>query len=147
MPITFAILASLSLVAITVLIHYELLRSASGLIARLPGPPRTRILPVILIVFVAHIVEAGVYAAAFLLMQTHPELGSVAGELEGNWLDFVYFSLTTYTTLGIGDLHPQGPLRLVAAVESLNGLVLIGWSASFTYLSLQELWNDKAEAH
>jgi len=27
--------------------------------------------------------------------------------------------------------------------ESLNGLVLIGWSASFTYLTMEEFWGPK----
>jgi hypothetical protein len=34
-------------------------------------------------------------------------------------------------------------LRIIAGVESLNGLVLIGWSASFTYLSMEQFWEDK----
>ena len=33
--------------------------------------------------------------------------------------------MATYTTLGMGELHPNGVMRLVAGVESLNGLVLI----------------------
>jgi hypothetical protein len=31
-------------------------------------------------------------------------------------------------------------MRLIAGIESLNGLVLIGWSASFTYLTMEEFW-------
>ena len=37
-------------------------------------------------------------------------------------------------------------MRLVAGVESLNGLVLIGWSASFTYLTMEEFWGRKRGA-
>jgi hypothetical protein len=146
MAITVSIVISLGLVAATVLIHYELLRYASGLTQELPKASRRAILAVILTLFFAHIVEAGLYAVAFALMHTHPELGAVAGEVEGGWLDFVYFSLATYTTLGIGDLHPRGALRLIAAVESLNGLVLIGWSASFTYLSMERLWDGTSNS-
>ena len=54
--------------------------------------------------------------------------------------------MAIYTTLGIGDLHPNGVMRLVAGVESLNGLVLIGWSASFTYLTMEEFWGTKRGA-
>ena len=28
-------------------------------------------------------------------------------------------------------------------VEALNGLVLIGWSASFTYLTMEDLWGTR----
>lgn len=146
MAITVAIIISLGLVTATVLIHYEVLRYASGLTQDLPHASRPAILAVILILFFAHVAEAGLYAVAFALMHGHPELGAIAGEVEGGWLDFVYFSLATYTTLGMGDLHPRGALRLIAAVESLNGLVLIGWSASFTYLSMERLW-DRTDNH
>jgi hypothetical protein len=36
------------------------------------------------------------------------------------------------------DLFPHGPLRIVAGIETLNGFILIGWSASFTYLSMEK---------
>jgi hypothetical protein len=71
-------------------------------------------------------------------------MGGLSGHLEGDLLDYFYFSMATYTTLGIGDLHPSGVMRLIAGIESLNGLVLIGWSASFTYLTMEELWGRGA---
>jgi hypothetical protein len=78
-------------------------------------------------------------------MQAHLDLGKLAGHLEGDFLDFFYFSIATYTTLGIGDLHPAGAMRVVAGVEALNGLVLIGWSASFTYLTMERFWDIRRE--
>ena len=48
-------------------------------------------------------------------------------------LDFIYLSLTSYTTVGFGEVYATGPMRIVTGIESLNGLLLIGWSASFTY--------------
>jgi hypothetical protein len=35
---------------------------------------------------------------------------------------------------------PEGPLRLLASFEPLNGLILIAWSGSFTYLEVQRHW-------
>ena len=29
---------------------------------------------------------------------------------------------------------------MIAGVEALNGLLLIGWSASFTYLAMERYW-------
>jgi len=45
--------------------------------------------------------------------------------------DALYFSAMTYGTLGYNDdlLHPAW--RLVAAIEGINGLLLIGWSTAF----------------
>jgi hypothetical protein len=140
---TLAIALSLLLVAATVILHYEFLRLASTLTARLSIPGRAQILIIIFLVLVAHLAEVGLYTGAYYACETWWRLGRIDGEVEGGIADFFYFSITTYTTLGIGDVHPRGPLRLIAGVESLNGLVLIGWSASFTYLSMERLWQDE----
>jgi hypothetical protein len=113
---------SLALVVTTVLIHYEVLRAASRLIPRLSIPLRTRILVVIAVAFVAHLLEIGLYALAFFLMDHQFGLGSIEGATEGGALDFFYFSITTYTTMGFGDLSPHGPLRVVAGVEGIERL-------------------------
>jgi len=146
MPIAISVIISLILVTATVLLHYELLQFAAGLPDRLTYPKRSRILIVLAVVLAAHVLEAGLYAVAYYLMQTHLGLGTLSGHLEGGTLDYFYFSIATYTTLGMGDLHPVGVLRLVAGIESLNGLVLIGWSASFTYLTMEEFWGMKRDA-
>jgi hypothetical protein len=146
MPIAISVIISLILVTATVLLHYELLQFAAGLPNRLTSPKRSRVLIVLAVVLAAHVLEAGLYALAYYLMQTHLGLGALNGHLEGGTLDYFYFSIATYTTLGMGDLHPVGVLRLVAGIESLNGLVLIGWSASFTYLTMEEFWGMKRDS-
>ena len=143
MAIGASIIVSLLLVAATVIMHYELLQFAGTLPARLTFPTRSRIIIVISVVLAAHVLEASLYAVAYYALQMHFGMGGLAGHLEGDLLDYFYFSMATYTTLGIGDLHPSGAMRLVAGVESLNGLVLIGWSASFTYLTMEEFWGTK----
>jgi hypothetical protein len=146
MPTAISVIISLILVTATVLLHYELLQFAAGLPNRLTSPKRSRVLIVLAVVLTAHVLEAGLYALAYYLMQTHLGLGALSGHIEGGTLDYFYFSIATYTTLGMGDLHPVGVLRLVAGIESLNGLVLIGWSASFTYLTMEEFWGMKRDA-
>jgi hypothetical protein len=141
-----AVLISLLLATATVLVHYEMLQFAATLPSRLSYPARPRILIVIAVVLAAHLAEAALYALAYYAMQTHLKLGALVGHLEGDFLDFAYFSMATYTTLGIGDVHPSGAMRIVARFESLNGFVLIGWSASFTYLTMERFWDEKRES-
>jgi hypothetical protein len=140
MAIGLASAIALLVVTATVLMHYELLRGTSRLIPLLAIPPRTRIIIVIGGAFVAHLLEISLYAVVFWSMQDHLGLGTVVGHLEGGALDFFYFSTANFTTLGVGDLHATGPMRIVASIQSLNGLVLIGWSASFTYLAMERFW-------
>lgn len=49
------------------------------------------------------------------------------GELvRGQWLESIYFSVVTWTTLGYGDFQPSPPIRLVAAIEALLGYIFMG---------------------
>ena len=57
----------------------------------------------------------------------------------------MYFSAETYTSLGFGDVTPLGPIRLLAGVEALNGLLLIGWSASYTFIAMERFWQAESK--
>lgn len=129
----------------TVLVHYEALRLTGRLLPRLPIRPRQRVLVVIAICFAAHLVEIALYAMAFAALLARVGFGQIEGAFAATALDFFYFSLTSYTTLGIGDVYPTGPLRVLAGVESLNGFLLITWSASFTYLMMQRYWHPETD--
>ena len=142
MGVLLASVLTLVLVSATVLIHYEVLRWTNRLVPELALSMRTRILVVIGSILFAHLAEICVFALAYFMMHDRLGIGSITGEVSGRWLDFFYFSASTYTTLGVGDVVPTGVLRVVAGVESLTGLVLIGWSASYTYLTMQDSWSQ-----
>jgi hypothetical protein len=139
MATLYAALFSLALLIATCLIHYETLRATAEIIPRLNVPARAGILIVFTGVFVAHFLEVALYGAALALMQ-RLGLGAIGGALEGGALDFLYLSITSYTTLGIGDVYPTGPMRIVTSIEALNGFVLIGWSAAFTFPVVERFW-------
>ncbi len=133
------------LVSLTVLIHYETLRATTTLIVpRLTIPARRRLLVIMLAIFIAHIIEIWFYAIGYYLLAQDFGLG-LLGEFGGNigrhFADYLYFSTVTYTSLGLGDVYPLGGLRLIAGFESLTGLLMIAWSASFTYLMMEKFWN------
>jgi len=138
MPI--AMILSTVMVLVTVLIHYEVLRLTSLLLPRLKIPPRQCILVVIASTFVAHTIEVWLYAITFFLVTDHFGIGSFGGSLEHHFVDYLYFSTATYTSLGYGDIYPLGGLRLMAGIETITGLMMIAWSASFTYLTMEKFW-------
>jgi hypothetical protein len=39
-----------------------------------------------------------------------------------------YFSLTSYTTVGYGDVVLRGPWRLLGPLEAAVGVLMLGWS-------------------
>jgi len=142
-----AMAVSVLLVSLTILVHYEALRLTSLAMPRLTMMrPRLRIIFVIYGVFLAHTIEVYLYTIGYWLLvgydpvHTGAALTHSSGGAMQEFTDLVYFSIVTYSTTGFGDLVPHGALRLIAGVESLNGLLLIGWSASFTYLWMERLW-------
>ena len=60
-----------------------------------------------------------------------------------HFLDHIYLSAMSYTTVGFGDVTPVGPIRFLAATEALSGLVLITWSAWFTFLEMERFWDKE----
>jgi hypothetical protein len=147
MPILWTALVVLALVITVVDVHYEMLRGISVLLPQLSIPMRAHSLVVIAGVLSAHLVEICLYAAGLYATHKLLGLGSIQGHFAGSALDYFYFSATTYSTLGVGDLFPTGEIRLIVGVEALNGFVLIGWSASFTYLSMQRSWEGGEKGH
>ncbi len=132
--------ADFLLTLFTVLIHYEALRLASISLPRLTIPARSRIVVVIGIALIAHMTEITLYAGVFYYLAKYADLGTIGGQPVETFYDYLYYSLTTYTTLGIGDYYPLGGLRILTGTESLVGLVMITWSASFTYLAMEKFW-------
>jgi hypothetical protein len=128
------------LIAATTLIHYEALRVLNTRLLTLHIPDRSKLLVVIFAAFAAHLVEIAVYAVAVYGLVEHLDVGALHGAKHYSFLNYLYFSAETYTTLGFGDLTPSGPIRLLAGIESLNGLLLIGWTATSTYVAMERFW-------
>ena len=135
-----AMAASVVLVIATILILYETLRLTSNHLADLPMRPRARIIVVVLAAFLGHTLAVWTYAFAYYILAVRWEVGGFSGLPVESFQDCLYFSVVTYTSLGFGDHVPISHARLIAGVEALNGLLLIGWSASFTYLAMQRYW-------
>ena len=132
-------------VTIAVLIHYEFLYRITLLIPKMRFAHRYRIVFGVFASLVAHAVEIWVFALAYYLMNGSQGWGSLRGNFDGSLMDSGYFSFTSFTTLGFGDIEPIGHLRYLTGIEALTGLVLITWTASFLYFEMQRHWNtDKA---
>ena len=135
--------ATFLIVGATVAMHYEILRYASFIAPHLTIQPRMRIVVIIIAAFIGHVLQITLYAIAYWAARFVPGAGGLEGGLEGDAVDYFYYSAATFTTLGVGDITPVGHLRIMSGVESLNGLILITWSASFTYLAMERFWVDQ----
>ncbi len=140
------VLACCLLVVATTVIHYEVLRWLNTGLPLLGIASRAKLVVVILAAFVAHATEIALYGAVMYVLSAGFGAGTLAGDAGISLGAFMYFSAETYTSLGFGDVTPLGPIRLLAGVEALNGLLLIGWSASFTYIAMERFWRVSPEA-
>lgn len=70
--------------------------------------------------FALHAAEIWLYAAVY----------AVSGAL-GSFEEALYFSTSTYTTIGYGDVVLPRGWRVFGAIEGANGIILLGWSTAF----------------
>lgn len=128
------------IVGIAVLIHFEALNGLSILLPWLNIKPRLRVLVGIFGALFAHIIEIWLFAFAYYFKIRSTYFGTLEGHINNSLMDCSYFSFTTYTSLGFGDIKPTGDIRFMAGLEALTGLVLISWTASFMFLEMQKQW-------
>ena len=65
-------------------------------------------------------IEIWLYGMVYLSLGALPDFESA-----------LYFSTTSFTTIGYGDIVLEKNWRLFGAVEGANGLLLFGWSTAF----------------
>ena len=135
-----AIAIALVMVLATFSIHFCALRSLAS-ISRSTAAPNDRkpwsVLIIVFALFWVHMAEIGIYALAYYLSINHLEIDSLVGVVSDTPMVIFYYSGVVYTSLGFGDIYPAGHIRFITQVEALNGLMLITWSASFTYLQMK----------
>jgi len=78
------------------------------------------IVSVVLGLFAVHAIEIWAYAVLYR------GLGEFSSMEEA-----LYFSTSTFTTVGFGEIVLDARWRLLSAIESANGFLLIGWSTAF----------------
>jgi voltage-gated potassium channel Kch len=69
-----------------------------------------------------HTVEIWLYAVVYWTIAALPDFESA-----------LYFSTTSFTTIGYGDVVLEKQWRVFGAIEGANGLLLFGWSTAFLF--------------
>lgn len=140
------VLAALVASVLSVGIHYQLFDLLATRLPQVRFVQRQRVTIGILGAIIAHAIEIAVFACAMAILDKLPE-GWHVGRLQiaeaHNWTDYVYWSALCYTTMGFEHVTPEGAVRLLVGVEALVGLVLVAWTASFTYFQMQQFWSER----
>jgi hypothetical protein len=139
LPLEYWIIVAVTAMAVIVCVsvHYEGLR----LLNRMPIGginDRQRIIVMILCILMLHIIEVWIFGFTYYFLMLDGDFGSFQGMSTVELFDAIYFSATVFSTLGFGDIVPLGPIRFLAGTESIAGLTLITWSASFTFVEMMK---------
>jgi hypothetical protein len=135
------ILFALGLTSITVLIHalgtLEAIAHLSRVWQRTLAKQRllaseVHIVRVVSILLLLHLLEAGIWATFFVAAGVLPDLETA-----------VYFSLTSYTTIGYGDVVLPPPWRLLGPIEGAVGILMFGWSTSIMVTAIPRIYGSR----
>jgi len=123
------LLVGLAMIAATTAVH---LMGLSGLIAMLrwredhgrhvtsPWRQMALVMVLMMLLFLLHAIQIWMYAVLYVVIEPF-----------STFEEALYFSTVTFTTVGYGDVILEGEWRMVAAIESANGFLLLGWSTAF----------------
>lgn len=136
------VLATVLAVVACVVLHYEGLSLLNRVRLNRLGD-RHRFIFIMLCILMLHIVEVWIFGITYYLLLQEGNVGTLVGVEHLNLFDVVYFSATVFSTLGFGDIVPTGALRFMTGTQSVAGLTLITWSASFTFIEMQKIFEHR----
>jgi hypothetical protein len=135
------ILVAFGLTSLTVLIHgvgtlavigrLSRSRRAQGATHR-PLASGLLIVCVVSVLLFLHLIEASLWAG-FLWLE---------GALTG-FETAMYFSLTSYTTVGYGDVVLPGEWRLLGPIEAGVGILMFGWSTGIMVAAITKAYGGR----
>jgi hypothetical protein len=82
----------------------------------------------ILILVVATLIEAGIWAGAYSVIGAIPDFEPA-----------LYFSMVTYTTLGFGDIVLTDDWRLLSSIEAANGIIMFAWTTALIVVAIHQV--------
>jgi hypothetical protein len=135
------ILFALGLTCVTVFIHalgsVWIVMPATGMWRRVATATATTrpvwaLARLIGLLLILHLVEMAVWGAAYAF-------GGVLPDFETS----LYFSMSSYTTLGYGDVLLPATWRLLGPMEAIVGVLMLGWSTSIIVAAVHRMYNDR----
>lgn len=132
------------IIAATVIIHAVGLIEVTRFVGRVTDRVRldgrrSRIVAMVIIVLgtlAVLTVEVWLWAVAHLVIGSFPDFETA-----------LYFSIVSFSTLGYGDVIPPEEWRVFAALEGINGFLLIGWSTAYLIAAGMRIGPFRAGEH
>lgn len=84
--------------------------------------------------FLLHMLQVMVWAGCYEWIGCFPDLATS-----------FYYSATSYSTVGFGDVVPQGNWRILGSIEAVTGVLMFGWSTGVLFSVVNHLQSRFAE--
>jgi len=94
------------------------------------------LLGLFMFIVLLHLIQIALWAVVFWRAGELPTLETA-----------VYFSITTYTTVGFGDVVLGPSWRVLAGFEGLTGIILVGWSTAFVFAIVNRMYEHWRQVH
>lgn len=137
-------ITTLSIIIVAVLsaivFHYFCLVLLGNLSSVLKIAEKPKIAVLVIGALFANFTEIAIFGIASYLLAELSYGTLMYGNEIATLSEHIYFSMTNFSTLGMGDVIPSGQIRFLAGVESIVGMVLVTWTASFLYAEMQQHW-------
>lgn|SRR5262245_12790870 len=91
-----------------------------------------QIVRVVSILLLLHLLEAGVWATFFLATRLLPDFETA-----------FYYSLTSYTTVGYGDVVLPASSRFLGPIEAAVGILMFGWSTGIMVTAITRIYGSR----
>jgi hypothetical protein len=91
-----------------------------------------QVVRVVSVLLLLHLVEAGTWAVFYLISGDLPDVETA-----------IYFSMTSYTTVGYGDVLLPAPWRLLGPIEAAVGILMFGWSTAIIVAALTRIHGNR----
>ena len=141
----FELLVATLIAAITVSIHslgsyFIMLRAFSTWLKE--GRARTftvlygTVLRIFWVLLTIHFIEVAVWGEFYFMRRLFPDRETA-----------YYFSLTSYTTVGYGDIVISKPWRLMGGLEAMTGVLMFGWSTAILIGILSRFRDERERSY
>ncbi|PWT89704.1 MAG: K+ channel TrkA-N [Blastocatellia bacterium] len=84
------------------------------------------------VIMLLHVAEAALWAGFYY-----------ARQLFSDYETSLYFSFTSYTTIGYGDILLPQRWRLLGAIEGISGVLLCGISTAFIFAIMNAMFQER----
>ncbi|WP_022698141.1 ion channel [Euryhalocaulis caribicus] len=81
-----------------------------------------------------HVLESTLYAAGYWIGLNYLDIGGFERMTDVNFMNVLYYSIVTYSSLGLGDAYPTEHLKFMTGIQALNGFLAISCSASVMFV-------------